>query len=185
MADRPRWGRGLTVLALLGGTVGVALDGIHSHLGATAYSRPVFWGTAWWVPLLFAGAFTIGLARPALERVLGGPRPAPPLGNALLAFALFVGAYWLSVAPLDWRLVSVLLAGLFALGWWLCDRTVLGLAIALAAAVGGPLVESLLVSLGTFVHLHPVILGVSGWLPFLYLCAATALQSVAKVLVDG
>src|SRR5262249_60888928 len=118
-------------------------------------------------------------------RASAGARPAPAPPPTLLAFGLFVSAYALSVAPLDWRLVAGLLGGLFVLGWALCDRTPLGLAIAAVAAVGGPLVESGLVSAGTFVHVHPVFIGVSGWLPFLYLCAAIALMSVAKLLVDG
>ncbi len=140
---------------------------------------------AWWVPLVFAGAFSIGLLRPLLERAAGRVRPAPAPETTRLALALFVGAYWLSVVPLAWPIIAVLLTAVFAIAWWLCDRTLLGLLIALVAAGGGPLVESLLVSLGTFVHLHPVIAGVSGWLPFLYLSAAVVLTSLAKLLVDG
>ena len=150
------------------------------------YTTPVVWRMAWWVPIVFAAAFCLGLLRPLLERATGQrPSPAPTLDKALLAFALFVVAYWTSVAPLDWRVVSALLAGIFAVSWWLCDRSRLGLLIAAIGAVGGPLVESALVSLGTFVHVHPVVLGVSGWLPFLYLSAAIALTSTGKLLVDG
>jgi hypothetical protein len=90
-----------------------------------------------------------------------------------------------SVAPCDWRLVALVLAAIFAASWWLCDRTRLGLGIAAVGAIGGPLVESALVGRGAFVHLHPVFLGVSGWLPFLYLSAAVALTTLARVLVDG
>jgi hypothetical protein len=172
-------------LALLGATAGSALDAIHTHFGATAYSQPVLWRMAWWVPLIFAGAFAIGLSRPLLERLLGRLRPAPTGSTTLLAFGIFIAAYWLSVAPLDWRLVAGLLSTIFVVTWTLWDRTLLGLAIAATAAIGGPLVEGDLVARGLFVHLHPVVIGVSGWLPFLYLCAAAALMTVAKFLVDG
>jgi hypothetical protein len=172
----------LVVLAALGATVGSALDAIHTHFGATAYSHPVVWGMAWWVPLVFGGAFTIGLARPLFDRGAGAP---PSRAAALLAFAFFTIGYWVSVAPLDWWIVALLLLAIFAVSWWLCDRTALGLGIAAAGAIGGPLVESALVARGAFAHLSPVFLGVSGWLPFLYLSAAVALTTLARVLVDG
>ena len=34
----------------LGATLGVALDAIHAHLGATVYTNPVWWRLAWWTP---------------------------------------------------------------------------------------------------------------------------------------
>jgi hypothetical protein len=140
---------------------------------------------AWWVPLLFGGAFGLGLLRPLLERAFGALRTPPRAGQALGALALFVLAYWLSVAPLDWRLVAALLAALFAVGWWTFDRSPVGLAIALAAFFCGPFVESVLVAAGTFQHLHPVVADVSGWLPSLYLNAAVAMCTTGKWLVDG
>lgn len=182
-----RWGRAALGLLLLGATLGSALDGIHTRLGATEYARPLFLRMTWWTPLLFAGAFAIGLLRPLIDTYTGARtgRSAPrPSGLAVLtAMALFVLAYFVSVLPLGWPAVSGLLLAIFAVGYALFDRSRVGLLIALGAAIGGPLVEMLLISCGTFVHLRPAYLLVSGWLPFLYLCAAVALTTLARWLV--
>jgi hypothetical protein len=179
-----RWLRAWLVLAGLGATLGVLLDGIHTHFGATAYTHPVFWRMAWWLPLLFGGAFSIGLLRPLLDRIFDHRAPSPSTGRALVAMGFFIAAYWLSVLPLAWPQAAGILFAVFALSWWLCDRTWVGLAIAAAAAFGGPTVESILVSQGTFVHLQTVAYGIPGWLPFLYMNAAVGLTSLAKRLVD-
>jgi MFS family permease len=180
-----RWLRGAAIMAGLGATVGVALDGIHTHLGATSYTHPVLWRMAWWVPLIFAGAFAIGLLRPLLDRWLAALSPAPSVRDVGSAFAVFVGAYFISVAPLPWPAIAGLLLAIFASSWWLFDRSSTGMAIAVAAAIGGPTVESVLVSQGLFVHHRTLAFGVPGWLPFLYLVAAVALTLLAKRLVDG
>ena len=181
---RPRWARAAVALVALGATLGTALDGIHTHFAATRYTHPIFWLAAWWVPLVFGPAFALGLARPLLGR-LGADAPPPSWGQVLLSWVLFVAAYFASVIPLPWPLVSILLVALFAASWWLCDRTARTLLVAAAGAIGGPLVESALVAARTFVHVHPVYLGVSGWLPFLYLCAGVALCTLARRLVDA
>lgn len=179
----PGWARGFFALLLLGATLGAALDGIHTHFGATRYANPVILRMAWWVPLLFGGAFCIGLLAPLLERRSKTPRARPSLAVTVLAVSLFVVAYFVSVAPLSWPIVTLLLVALFGAGWWICDRSRLGLAIALGAAIGGPLFELFLVENGAFVHLQPAFLSVSGWLPALYLCAAVGLTTLARYLV--
>src|SRR5262249_47215271 len=181
----PHFGRGVVVLALLGATLGVALDGIHTHFGATTYTHPVLWRMAWWVPLLFAGAFGAGILRPLLERALGRVAPAPPAPQVAWSLAGFVGAYWLTVAPLPWTVVAGVLAVLFAFSFALSDRSPVTFGIAVAAAFVGPAIESLLVSRGLFVHHQVLAFGVPGWLPFLYLNAAIPLCGMAKRLVDG
>jgi hypothetical protein len=180
-----RWARAAAALFLLGATLGTALDAIHTHFGATAYTRPVFFRAAWWVPFLFGAAFCIGLLRPLLERFLHRPSPIPPPRTVFIAMGFFVLAYWLSVLPLSWPVVSLLLLVVALLSWWRCDRSALGAGIALAAGIGGPTVEHLLIERGTFVHLQVLLLGVPGWLPFLYLCAAIGLCTLAKRLVDA
>src|SRR5262249_960300 len=137
---RGRWARGAAALALLGATLGAALDGLHTHFGKTAYTHPVVWRMAWWVPLLFAGAFSLGLARPLLERLLGAAGPMPSRGGVAAAFGAFVVAYVVSVLPLPWPVVAGMILVLFALSWWLFDRSPAGLAVALAASFGGPAV---------------------------------------------
>ncbi len=174
-----RWGRAAAVLAALGATAGTLLDGIHTHFGATAYTHPVFWRAAWWVPLLFAGAYSIGLLGPLLER-----RRAPPSWPSVLAaWGCFVVGYWTTVLPLTWPAIAALLVVLFALAWTVTGRSRVQLGIAVAAALGGPAVESLLVSRGVFVHLETLAFGVPGWLPFLYLVASVPMCTLARRLV--
>ncbi len=185
MIGRGRWARGAAALALLGATLGAALDGLHTHFGKTAYTHPVVWRMAWWVPLLFAGAFSLGLARPLLERLLGAAGPMPTRAGVVSAFGAFVAAYVASVLPLPWPAIAAILLVLFAESWWLFDRSPAGLAVALAASFGGPAVESFLIGRGVFVHFEVLAFGVPGWLPFLYLVAAVPLTTLAKRLVDG
>jgi hypothetical protein len=58
------------------------------------------------------------------------------------------------------------------------------LLVALAASVFGPIVEILLVRARAFIHHQPLVLGVPGWLPFLYLTAGPGLGMLAKWIVD-
>lgn len=168
-------------LALMGvgATLGVLLDAIHSHFGATSYTNPLVAKTAFWVVPLFAGAYLMGLLRPLFHR---GPRPSGR--TVALAMGLFIAAYWLTVAPLPWAARSAILLGIFAVGFALCDRTRVGLGIAVTAALVGPAVEAALVRAGAFVHHEALWLGVPGWLPFLYMTAAVGLGSLGSWLCE-
>lgn len=177
-SPQPRLVRTTLILAGLGATLGSLLDGIHSHFGAVSYTVPFVAKAAWWVPLLFAGAYAGGVSRP----LLGRREPPLPAWKAALGMGLFIGAYWLTVAPGSWELRSTVLVAIFAVGWWICDRTLLGVAIAVLTAIIGPTVEIVLVHAGTFVHHEVLFLGIPGWLPFLYLTAAVGLGSLARWL---
>src|SRR5438105_3006642 len=62
-------------LFLLGATLGTALDAFHAYSGIERYSMPVFFGLAWWVPLLFgAAAVAIGYSHPMVDPLLGQRR---------------------------------------------------------------------------------------------------------------
>lgn len=182
-----RWGGAVVRLALLGATVGVALDAIHTHTGTTAYTTPWVLRMAWWVPPLFAGAgVAIGLGRPIATRLLGDAPVAPPAGRVALAMALFVVAYALSgVLPLANADVALVLVGVFALTWTLCDRSALGLGLAAAAAIGGTVVEATLVAAGAFRYATPDVGGVAVWLPALYVTAGVSVGLLGSRFVDG
>jgi hypothetical protein len=177
-SERRRFRLGVLVLAGVGATLGSLLDGIHTHFGATAYTEPVALRAAWWVPLLFAGAYATSVARPLLDK---GPRP--PGWKAAVGMGVFISAYALSVAPWPWGVRAAVLGGLFAAGFWVCDRTRAGLIVAGTAAVCGPVVEAIMVRAGTFVHHEVLVLGIPGWLPFLYLTAGVGLGTLAKWVV--
>lgn len=174
----PRVARATWVLMVIGTTLGTALDGLHSHFGAVSYTRPLVARTAWWVPLLYCGAYALGAARPWLA-----PHEPPlPPWKAALGMGLFITAYALTVAPWPLEVRAILLALLFALGWGVCDRTGVGLLIAGLAAVGGPAVEITLMHAGLFAHHEVNFLGIPVWLPLLYLTAAVGLSNLARWL---
>src|SRR5262249_51642038 len=59
-------------LALMGATVGTALDAVHVHTGTTGYTHPTLLGQAWWVlPLFASAAIAIGLGHAAAAPILG------------------------------------------------------------------------------------------------------------------
>lgn len=179
----PRPTRALLPLFLLGATLGSALDAIHTHFGATEYPHPIFARMAWWTPLLFGSAFAIGALRPSLDGLLRlTPAPTPRPLQLGVTWAAFISAYFSSVLPLAWPQVSALLSLYFVIAWLACGRDRASLVIALAAAVGGPTVEAILVWQGAFMHLQDTWLGLPGWLPFLYLNAAIALTTLARWL---
>jgi hypothetical protein len=162
------------ILVGLGATLGSALDAIHSHFGAISYTSPVIAKAAWWVPLLFAGAYGTGIGRPLLAR------EEPPISawKVALGMGLFIAAYWL------WPVRCALLSAIFLTGWAICDRTRLGLLIAALAAFFGPVVEITLVHAGVFLHHEAHVLGIPVWLPFLYLTASVGLGSLARWLTS-
>ncbi|HEV7732729.1 MAG TPA: hypothetical protein VGR62_11230 [Candidatus Binatia bacterium] len=174
-------------LATAGATLGTALDAIHVHTGATRYTTPALFGLAWWVPLLFgAAAVAIGLGRPLTERILGTVSPAPRGGPVLFGMLLFAAGYVVSsVGPGGSTGRAAALGVIAAVGWIACDRHVAGLVHALLTAAGGVLVEATLVRAGAFEHTHVDFLGLAGWLPVLYLCAAVGVGALGKRLVDG
>jgi hypothetical protein len=70
-------------------------------------------------------------------------------------------------------------------GWLVCDGRLAGVVHAVTTAACGVLVEAALVRGGFFVHTQVDMLGVAGWLPALYLCAAIGVGTLGKRLVDG
>src|SRR4051812_11859602 len=109
---RQRLIRAAVILVGLGATLGSALDAIHSHFGATSYTSPVIAKAAWWVPLLFAGAYGTGIGRPLLAR----EEPPLPGWKVALGMGLFIAASWLTVAPWPWPVRCALLSALFLMG---------------------------------------------------------------------
>ncbi len=185
--DRPRWVEAAGRLALLGATLGVALDGLHTYTATTIYAHPVLLATAWWVPLLFAGgAVAMGLARPLAERFLARTPPPVSTASGAAGMSLFVLAYVLSgVLPVSTAVRVPVLAAVFAVAWAVCDRSVLGVVLAAATAAVGTSVEIALVRLGAFSYTHPDVAGVASWLPWLYATGAIGVGNLGKRLVGG
>jgi hypothetical protein len=149
-------------------------DHLHVVHGVLYYPHVAFWGEAWWVPLLFAGA-SIVLIAGALQFAarLGLPDERPPTVREVAGDGVgFLCAY----AFTAWgaRLPDVVLWVL--VGFWLA-RALAGrpswqIGLSVATALGGSLFEGALSATGAFHYTEPDFVGVPRWLPALYLHAA-------------
>ena len=178
-------------LALLGATLGVALDWVHVATGTTAYTNPVMFGLAWWVPLLFGGAaVAMGLAGPLAERFTNRTRDRMTMeltgGGAATGLAIFVLAYLASAfLALPSLVVTVIISVLFLCAWGTSDGTSLGFWLAFLTAVIGTGVEVTLTGAGAFTHHYQELAGVAPWLPALYATGQMGVGAVGKRLVDA
>jgi hypothetical protein len=186
------WFRAAALLALLGATLGTALDAVHVHTGTTSYptgSGPMLAGQPWWVPPLFAlAAVLYGFAGPVLDAVSRSQDRPPERRTAILGIGLFVLAYLLSgLLAGTLGLATIGVAGVLAvvavLLWWVADRRWQGWVLAAGAAASGTMFEAALVALGAFKHADSDFLGVPFWLPVLYCSAGIALGSLGRRLL--
>jgi hypothetical protein len=185
-----RWMGAAIQLALLGATLGVALDWVHVATGTTAYTNPTMFGLAWWVPLLFgAAAVAMGLGRPIAERLTNrtGDQMTMELtgGGAMTGLAIFVLAYLVTAfLALPSLVVAAIISILFLCAWGTSDGTSLGFWLAFLTAAIGTAVEVALTGAGAFVHHHQELAGVAPWLPPLYATGQMGVGAVGKRLVD-
>ena len=172
-------------LFLLGATLGTALDALDVYSKVERYSMPVLFGLAWWVPLLFgAAAIAIGYSHPTVDPLLHHERPSRRLSSSFAELAWLALAYLIGASALE----SITKAGLLALVylnfWLLAGRSWQNLLFALVTAITGTLIEMILVATGAFAYLHPDLLGVPYWLPFLYACASLAVGDLGRSLMS-
>src|SRR5436190_1443418 len=139
------------VIAALGAAVGLAGDACHVASGTTHYdwhALPTIWRSVLWFPLLLGGAVLLAAwlgRRAALPWVRPRDR-ADVAAGAGLVLALYALTAALRHQPTT---VSVVLTGSLAIAiwaWW--DPSPGTLAIAIAAAIAGPLVEIAIVAAG-------------------------------------
>ena len=185
MSPPGRWVGATIRLALLGATLGVALDWMHVVSGTTVYAEPMMYGLAWWVPLLFgAAAVAMGLARPVAERLTGRMSTRLTAGGTMRGLAIFVVAYAASsFLPFPSPLVAAIIAVTFLCAWGTSDGTELGFYLAAATAVIGTGVEVGLTAAGVFTHAHRELAGVPIWLPALYATGQMGVGAVGKRFV--
>lgn len=185
-----RWIGAAIRLALLGATLGVALDWVHVATGTTAYTSPAVFGLAWWVPLLFGGAaVAMGLARPLAERLTRRTRDRMTMeltaGGAATGLAIFVLAYLSSAfLALPSLVMAAIISVFFLCAWGTSDGTSLGFWLALLTAAVGTGVEVILTAAGAFTHHYQELAGVAAWLPPLYATGQMGVGAVGKRLVD-
>ena len=138
--------------------LGTLLDGIHVYGDVESYPDPLLGRWAWFVPLEFglAGALA-GALIPALERLVGPPRPPRwPLGVRVAELCLIVAAY-LSTVVLDDAPVLVTAGPRRPAGdpaHAPARAAATGL-YALIGAVAGPVAEATISALGAFDYADP------------------------------
>lgn len=165
------------VLFAIGATLGSLLDGIHTWSGTTEYTPALFLRAAWWTPIVFGlAAVSTGLAYPLTrtltKKEIANARTAREIGTAFAAFVLlyFASGFMRASNPAKLAVLAIGAAYL----WARFARTREAAMIAVVAAIVGPLVEVVLVSLGTFRHLQPDFVGIPMWLPALYAAGSIA-----------
>jgi hypothetical protein len=173
-----RW----AVVALVGGALCTVCDHLHVVGGVLYYPHPDVWQQAFWVPFLFIGASLAMPAGVAPFRQLARQLPPPSMRALVVASLLFVAAYAFTAAAGDWPNVVLLVLGTS----WLI-RVSMGvprwlILYSLAVALVGAGLEAVLSSTGAFYYRHPDFLGVTRWLPALYLHAGLLAGPVRRML---
>lgn len=179
-----RKGWAILWLFLLGAIVGTALDAYHVHSHIERYPVPVLFGVAWWVPLLFGTAVVaIGCTHPLVDPLLGQRRQPRRLLLSMGELFWLILAYLVSATVLNSFAKVGLLVVIYLNFWVLTGRGWQNLLLSIVTAITGTLVEMTLVAAGSFSYLHPDLIGVPYWLPFLYACASLAIGNVGRSLI--
>jgi len=179
--------KGLVILwlFLLGATFGTALDALHVHSGVEHYPMPVLFGLAWWVPLLFGAAVVaISYSHPMIDPLLHHARPFHRLSSSFGELTWLLLAYLISASMLESIAMAGLLFQIYFNFWLLAGGGWQSLLRAHVPASTGTLVEMMLVASGAFSYLHPDVLGVPYWLPFIYASASLAVGDLGRSLMS-
>ncbi len=171
-------------LFLLGATLGTALDAFHVYSYVEQYTRPSFFGVAWWVPFLFgSAAVAIGYSHPLVDPLVHNIRPPRRISTSIAELGWLVLAYLVAASPLGSIAKTGLLTLIYFNFWLLVGRGWQNLLLSLVTAITGTLVEMVLVAAGAFYYLQPDILGVPYWLPWIYACASLAVGDLGRYLM--
>lgn len=110
----------------------------------------------------------------------------PPPQDVLFAISLFTFQYYVSgllsgIYLLDPLQINLVLLGLAAMCYLRFDRSWAGLAVGVATAVGGPVIELALTSFTDLYHYtSPDFYSVPSWIPWVYLCGGPAVCNLAR-----
>jgi len=180
---------GLAIFAL-GFAASLAGDACHVTSGTTTYlwpGVPTLWQSGLWFPFLVGGA-VLGAARSGLGAAL--PTRRRTRLDALIGSAAVLALYALTALVRGQpSTVSVVLCGAVAVliwAWW--DPSRGALAVALAAALLGPLAEIGIVLIGAARYAPDAsgLFGVAPWLPCLYFGAGAVASGLWRVVAsDG
>jgi hypothetical protein len=179
------------VILAIGFGIGLAGDACHVATGTTEYDWggvPSIWRSAIWFPVLVSLA--ILLAAWAGERFAGEPVRRRGRADAITGSAAVLALYALTAVVRDQPdTVSVILIGSLAVliwSWW--DPSPGALAVAVAAAILGPLAEIVIVEIDAAHYSESAdsLGGVAPWLAGLYFAAgAVGSRLWAAIARDG
>jgi hypothetical protein len=173
-------------LFVLGGAA--ALVGDHSHVatGTTVYYEPAFavpfvWSSPIWFPIM-VGAAAVSLAELRLH--LGPTRTTVTARQGLAGVAAVIGTYVVTALVHSAPIVpgTTLVIALAAITWCaLGDRP--SVVCGVLAAVGGPVVEIVLVKAGVFAYAEDAsgLFGVGPFLPALYFSFGVVVALLAEI----
>ena len=176
------------VTFLLGFGIGLAGDACHVASGTTVYDWdgvPTLWNSAIWFP------FVVGLAVLGAAEVgsrLDLPSRTRTRIDVVIGSAVVLALYALTATLRGQETtVSVVLCGAIAVAvwaWW--DPNPRSLAVALVAAILGPLAEVAVVAMGAshYTSGSDALGGVAPWLPCLYFAAGAVASGILRAL-DG
>lgn len=171
----------------IGFAISLAGDATHVASGTTRYEWdgvPTLWKSGLWFPFA-VGAAVLGAAW-AAERFGPPPLRRRTRADAALGAALVLALYALTAALRgEPPTVSVVLTGAVAMAiwaWW--DPSPRAFAVALGAAIAGPLAEAGIVALGAASYAGDAdgLLGVAEWLPCLYFAAGAVASGLWAAL---
>jgi hypothetical protein len=174
------------VVFLLGFVIGLAGDACHVASGTTAYDWdgiPTLWNSAIWFPFA-VGLAVLGAAEAG--RRLDLPSRARSRVDVVIGAAVVLALYALTATLRDQpATVSVVLCGAIAVAvwaWW--DPTSRSLAVAMVAAILGPLAEMGVVASGAahYASDSDALGGVAPWLPCLYFAAGAVASGILVAL---
>lgn len=144
--------------------------------------------TASWVPFLFGVAgFLMSYIILILDDVFKTKDniKSPSWPKIFYGISLFSGQYYLS-GLMDHELISgivmnVVLAVVGLVGFLLFDSSLSGLILAIATAIGGPLIEIFLINIPhLYQYTHQDFYGICSWIPWVYFLGAPAVGNLAR-----
>lgn len=170
------------LIFIFGAIVGSVFDGFHTHSLTTAYPNPWILKMAIWVPPLFGSAMLgitlhhIGMIR--LLKLQVTKYSWLKITSGFVLFGLqYASSGFVKLESLPALLLQLLLTGLI---WFLFDKKLIGILLAIPVAITGSLVEIYLIHLKGFYYLKPDFFGIPYWLPCLYLSASIVVGNLAK-----
>jgi len=179
------------VILAIGFVVGLAGDACHVASGATEYEWddvPSIWRSAVWFPVLLSAS--VLSAAWAGERFAGKPMRVRGRADAITGIAAVLALYALTAVVRDQPdTVSVILIAALAVviwSWW--DPSSGALAVAIVAAILGPLAEIVIVEIDAAHYSESAdsLGGVAPWLTGLYFAAgAVGSRFWAAIARDG